>query len=62
MKLFVAVVGSLLLLAVAAFAGFGFLATFERTENALVFRVGYTVIGWGCPVGVGLLIMNAVRT
>ena len=61
MKLFVAILGSLLLLVVAAFCGFGFLATFEPTDNALVFRVGYTVIGMGCLVGVGFLIMNAIR-
>jgi len=33
MKLFVAILGSLLLLAFAAFCGFGFLATFDPTEN-----------------------------
>lgn len=62
MKLFVAILGSFLLLAVAAFCGFGFLATFEPTDNALVFRVGYTVIGIGCVIGVGFLMVNAVRT
>ena len=61
MKLFVAIVGSVLLLAVAAFCVFGFLATFEPTDNALVFRVGYTVIGLGCLVGVGFLVANALR-
>lgn len=33
MKLFVAILGSLLLLAVAAFCVFGFLATFEPTDS-----------------------------
>ena len=64
MKLFVAIIGSLLLLAVAAFCGFGFLATFEPTDNVtqfMAFRIGYGVIGIGCLVGVGFLIMNAVR-
>jgi len=61
MKLVVAIFGSLLLLAIAAFCAFGFLATFEPTDNALVFRVGYTVIGLGCVVGVGFLIVKAVR-
>ena len=60
MKLFVAIIGSLLLLAVAAFCVFGFLATFEPTANALVFRVGYTVIGLGCLVGVGFLVAKAL--
>ena len=61
MKLFAAILASLLILAIAAFCGFGFLATFEPTDNALVFRVGYTVIGMGCLIGVSFLIMNAVR-
>ena len=61
MKLFVAIVGSLLLLAVAAFSVFGFLATFEPTSNAMAFRIGYTVIGLGCLVGVGFLVANALR-
>ncbi len=58
---FPTVVHTLLFLAVAAFCVGGFLATFEPTDNALTFRVGYTVIGLGCLVGVGLLLMNAVR-
>ena len=64
MKLSVAILGSLLLLAVAAFCVFGFLATFEPTTNTaqfMTFRIGYSVIGLGCLVGVGFLIMNAVR-
>ena len=63
MKLFVALLGSLLLLAVAAFCLFGFLATFEPTDKVtqfMAFRIGYTVIGLGCVVGVGL-VMNAIR-
>ena len=61
MKLLVAVAGSLLLLAVAAFCVFGFLATFEPTDNTLAFRIGYAVIGLGCLVGAGVLLVNAVR-
>jgi len=61
MKFLVAALGSLLLLAVAAFCVFGFLATFEPTSNAMVFRIVYTVIGLGCLVGVGFLVANAVR-
>jgi len=61
MKPIVAILGSPLLLIVAAFCGFGFLATFEPTDNALAFRVGHSVIGLGCLVGAGFLIVNAVR-
>ena len=60
MKLLVAIVGSLLLLAVAAFCVFGFLATLEPTSNAMAFRIGYTVIGLGCLVGVGFLVAKAL--
>ena len=65
MKLIFAIFGSLILLAVAAFCLFGFLATFEPTTNTtqfMVFRIGYIVIGLGCLIGVGLLISKAVRT
>ncbi len=64
MKLIVAALGSLLLLAVAASCAFGFLATFEPTGNTIqimAFRIAYTVIGLCCVVGVGFLIVNAVR-
>jgi hypothetical protein len=61
MKPLVAILGSPLLLAVAAFCVFGFLATFEPTDNAIAFRIGYAVIGVGCLVGVGFLIANSLR-
>ena len=64
MKLLLAVLGSLFLLSVAAFCVFGFLATFEPTNNPgqfMAFRIGYAVIGIGSLVGVLLLIVNAVR-
>lgn len=61
MKPLVAIFGSLLLLAVSAYCSFGFMATFEPTDNALAFRMGYTVIGLGCLVGAGLLLGNAFR-
>jgi hypothetical protein len=51
MELFVAILGSLPFLAVAAFCGFGFLATFEPTGNVtqfLAFRIGYAIVGIGC--------------
>jgi len=59
MKPFVAILGTLLLLAVGAFCLFGFLAIFEPTTNTaqfMMFRIGYSVTGLGCLVGVGLLI------
>lgn len=55
MKLFVAIFGSLLLLAVSAFCVFGFLATFEPTTNTsqfMIFRIGYGVMGVGCLIGI----------
>lgn len=61
MKLFAAIFTGLFLLAVAAFCVFGFLASFEPTHNALAFRVGYAVIGSGCLIGAGVLIVNALR-
>lgn len=64
MKFLVAILGSLLLLAVAAFCGFGFLATFEPTTNTtqfMAFRIAYSVFGLGCLVGVGFLVADALR-
>lgn len=64
MKILLALTGSLLLLAVAAFCVFGFLATFEPTNNPgqfLAFRIGYALVGLGCIAGVILLIVNATR-
>ena len=54
----------LLLLAISAFCGFGFLATFEPLENpatGIVFRIGYGVIGSAAILGVVLLIVGACR-
>lgn len=64
MKLLLAIVGSFLLLAMAAFCSFGFLATFEPTINPgqfKAFRIGYSVVGLGCIAGAILLIANAFR-
>lgn len=60
----VAIIGSLFLLAVAAFCLFGFLATFEPTNNTgqfMAFRIGYSVVGVGSITGMILLIVNAIR-
>ncbi len=62
--LLLASAGSVLLLAVAVFCGFGFLATFEPTDNPrqfLAFRVGYAMVGLGCLFGVILLLVGAWR-
>ena len=61
MRIIVAIFGPLLLLAIAAFCVFGFMATFEPTDNALAFRIGYTVVGLGCLIGVGFLVANVVK-
>jgi hypothetical protein len=64
MKLLFTVVGSLLLLAIAAFCVFGFLATFEPTDKPgmfLAFRIGYALVGIGCFVGTMALIVNGIR-
>ena len=64
MKLYVAILGSLFLLAVAGFCAFGLMATFEPTNNAaqfILFRVAYAVVGIGCLVGVLLMIVRSVQ-
>ncbi len=42
---------SLVLLAIAAFCSFGFLATFEPVDGALAWRVGYGVAILACLFG-----------
>jgi hypothetical protein len=49
------VVGSLALLAVAAFCGFGFLASFEP-PNWIGYQIGYASVGCGCIVGIAVLL------
>jgi hypothetical protein len=64
MNLLLTAVGSLLLLSVAAFCAFGFLATFEPTTRPgefLAFRIGYATVGLGCIAGAVLLIVTAMR-
>jgi len=64
MKIILTVVGSILLLAIAAFCLFGFLATFEPTDRPgmfVAFRVGYAVVGISCLVGTIALILKGVR-
>lgn len=52
------------LLAIAAFCGFGFMATFEPTDKVaqfMAFRVGYALVGASCLVGVLLLVADALK-
>jgi len=42
---------ALLLFAIAAFCSFGFLATFEPVDSALVWRVGYGAAIGACLYG-----------
>jgi roadblock/LC7 domain-containing protein len=64
MKVIVEVVAAVVLLALAAFCLFGFLATYEPTEAPgmnWTFRIGYAVVGISCVVCVVVLILKAVR-
>jgi hypothetical protein len=59
-----ALIGSALLFAVAAFCLFGFLATFEPTDTPgqfRAFRIAYGVIGVGCLAGIVALVVKSVR-
>lgn len=59
MRVVVATIGSLLLLPIAAFCVFGFMATFEptdRTVEFMAFRMGYAAIGLCCLAGIVVLI------
>ena len=51
---------SLALLAVAAFCGFGFLATFEP-PGSVGWRIGYTVVGLACLAAAAWLLLGGRR-
>ena len=64
MRITLAIVGSLLVLPIAAFCVFGFLATFEPSNTPgmfMAFRIGYAVVGVACLAGTIALIVNSVR-
>ena len=64
MRIIVAIIGSFLLIVVAAFCVFGLLATFEPTDKPgmfMAFRIGYSVVGIGCLAGTVALLVIAVR-
>jgi hypothetical protein len=55
MKTLLAIVAAILLLPIAAFCVFGFMATFEPTDRPevfMAFRIGYGVAGVACLAGV----------
>ncbi len=65
MKLILAIVAPIILLPVAAFCVFGFMATFEPTDRPEVFtafRIGYGVVGVGCLIAVLVLFVGAFRS
>jgi hypothetical protein len=64
MRALSAILKSLVLLAVAGFCGFGYLATFEPTDRPgvfMAFRIGYAVIGIGSLAGIVAVITRHVR-
>ena len=50
-----------LLAGLAAFSGFGFLASFEPTEHAALFRILYGLTGMAALIGMGLLVARRPR-
>ena len=65
MKLILAIVAVVLLLPIAAFCVFGFMATFEPTDRPevfMAFRIGYGVVGIGSLVTVVALLASAIRS
>jgi len=64
MRIIVAIIGCLILLPIAAFCVFGFMATFEPTDRTIefmAFRVGYAVISVGCLAGGVALTVRCLR-
>jgi len=52
---------AVILLMLEAFCIFGFIATFEPAENAMMYRVGYAVLGVTCFPTAVLLIKIGFR-
>jgi hypothetical protein len=53
------VLAGVLLLFPAAFCTFGFLASFEPSPHAMLFRIGYAVVGAGLLAGAVNLFVRA---
>ena len=65
MKTLVAIIAAIMLLPIAAFCVFGFMATFEPTDQPgvfMAFRIGYGVVGVGCLLSIVILIARLIRT
>ncbi|MDB5354021.1 MAG: hypothetical protein JWN24_474 [Phycisphaerales bacterium] len=56
------VLAGMLLLVPTAFCAFGFLASFEPTPHAMLFRIGYAVAGLGLLTGAMALFVRAAFT
>ncbi|MCA9122917.1 MAG: hypothetical protein H6822_06680 [Planctomycetaceae bacterium] len=59
MNKLVPILAALLLLPVATYCVFGFIATFEPTDRPevfMAFRIGYGVVGGGCLIGLAFVI------
>jgi hypothetical protein len=64
MKPQIALIASVILLGIAAFCVFGFLATFESSKIPglhLAFRIGYVALGISCIGGAIALAVKALR-
>ena len=61
MRAFLLLLFAAMLLMMAAFCCFGFLASFEPTDNALVFRIAYAIIGIISLAGFAGLARKAMR-
>ena len=61
MRAFLLLLFAAILLMLAAFCLFGFLARVEPPDNALVFRIGYAIIGISSAIGVGRLTHKLLR-
>lgn len=61
MRPFLRILFATILLMLAAFSLFGFLASFEPSDDAIVFRVGYAIIGISSLAGVANLTRKLIR-
>ena len=60
MKVIFTIAAAILLLLVAAFCAFGFMATFEPTDRPgvfMAFRIGYAIVGGGCLFALAMLLV-----
>jgi hypothetical protein len=65
MKTLVVIVAAIILLPIAAFCMFGFMATFEPTDRPevfMAFRIGYGLVRLGCLLSLVLFIARLFRS